>query len=237
MEEMKLLWELQEVEYEIINKEKELQNIPSVGEYLKKKKNYSYLEENLKKKVEEHKSTKKELGRREMDLQKLTATLSELTDKLYSGEVRNVKELESMEKKTSSLTKEKNELEDKILELMEKLEVESEEIKKAQSNLENEGKKLETLKEKARRDMLQAQKELDILKRRRDEIEKKVDDELLKKYRELSKRFNRKCISLVKNNFCGICNVSLPSSFRAYLLTPGKLVYCENCGSLLVLGN
>jgi hypothetical protein len=77
------------------------------------------------------------------------------------------------------------------------------------------------------------------LNRQREELSQKIDKELLKKYRELSKRRLQggRYVSLVKGGFYVICNVSLPSSFRARLLNPGQLVFCENGGFLLVRGD
>ncbi len=237
MEKLQLLWQIQELEQKIFRQEQELQNLPSVNEYQNKKKELDVFQEELKKKEEKFNVGKKELRRKEMELQKVSTSLKEMDKKLYGGEIRNVKELESLEKKVRATKKEKSELEDAILGLMEALENEDGEISRLKKLEEEKNEALQKMKLIARRDIQKAQGELQQLNGQREELLQSIDKELLKKYRELSRRLQGRCVSLVKEGFCGICNVSLPSSFRARLLTPGQLVFCENCGCLLVLGD
>ncbi|RJX27836.1 MAG: hypothetical protein C4554_03510 [Dethiobacter sp.] len=238
MEQLQLLWQFQELEQKIFRQEQELQNLASVSEYQHKKQELAVFQKELKQKEEKLNTEKKELRRKELELQTVSTSLREMDKKLYSGEIRNVKELESLEKKVQSSKKEKSELEDEILYLMENLENDGREISqlKKQEEVKDEG--LQQLKLKARGDIKKIQGELQLLNQQRDELMQNIDKQLLKKYRELSKRLQGgRCVSLVKEGFCGICNVSLPSSFRARLLTPGQQVFCENCGSLLVRGD
>lgn len=237
MEQLKFLWELQEIEMEISRKEKELQSLSSVNEYQQGKKDYRIFQGELNKMEEELALRKKELKRKEMELHTVTGKLKELNDKLYSGEINSAKELESLEKKVQSKKKEKTDLEDGILTLMEHLESSEDEIKVLRKN---EGEKKEILQQvnsRARRDVERVQNDLKQFRKKREELLKKIDGKMLKIYQGLQGRFQGKCVSLVEKGYCGICNVSLPSSFRARILTPGELVFCENCGCLLVLGD
>jgi len=238
MEQLRLLWELQEVEQEKNKKELDLQNIPSVLQYREKVKEVELLEKKVQQKEKEILDEKKAQRIKEMDVAKISALLKELNQKLYNGKIGNVKELESMEKKVHSLGKDRELQEDEIIVHMETVENLESEISSLQKQLQEEKKTLQKMKTKAREDRQNAQKELEELSICRDELTAKIEEGLLQKYRELSKRSGGgRCISLVENGFCGICNVSLPSSFKARLMTPGQLVYCENCASLLVLSS
>ena len=231
---MQLLWHFQETEQAIILKEKELQKIPSVARYQEKKKTFDQLEKNLSEKEKEVKSVQKELSRKEMELHSVSGSLEASQKKLYSGEVPSVKELENLEKKVQSLQREKQQLEDAVLNLMESLENLDEALTLQRRQRQEEEEKLKQVRAGAKKDFQGVQQELEALKAKRDRLAQDIDSGLLAKYREMS-RGGRRYISPVKDHFCGICNVSLPSSFRAYLLTPGKQVFCENCGSMLVL--
>jgi predicted nucleic acid-binding Zn-ribbon protein len=236
MEQLKILWELQETEEEKNKKEHDLQIIPSVLQYGEKLKKVESLEKKVEQKVNEIAEVKKAQRLKEMDVAKITAKLKELSKKLYNGKIGNVKELENMEKKVSSLGKDKELQEDEIIILMETIENLESALDLMQKQLEKEKKVLQELKAQARMDRQTCQSELEELAARCEDLSHRVEEGLLKKYRELRKRSGGgRCVSLVRNGFCGICNVSLPSSFKARLLTPGQLVYCENCASLLVL--
>jgi predicted nucleic acid-binding Zn-ribbon protein len=237
LEQLKLLWELQELEHHISRREKELHDIKSMITYQEKKKVLNTFEKKINEKEEHLGRESKIIRRKEMELYKIMGSLNELQEKLYGGKMHNIKELENMEKKARSLEEEKAGLEDEILHLMEKIEGDEEEIVLEKKQFAKEQKKLQQLKQVAQGDWQQAKDEFTDLNRTREDLLEKIDNSLLKKYRDLSQRFQGRAVSLVKKGFCGVCHVSLPSSFRALLLTPGELVFCENCGCLLVLGD
>ncbi len=235
-EQLKLLWELQETEEEKNKKEHDLQVIPSVLQYSEGLKTVESLEKTIQQKEGEIAEVKKAQRLKEMDVAKITAKLKELNNKLYNGKIGNAKELESMGKKVYALGKDKEFREDEIIVQMETIEDLEGSLEQIQLQLKKEREALLKLKDRARLDRLSCQTELEGLSARCADLSLEIEEGLLKKYRELRKRSGGgRCISLVRNGFCGICNVSLPSSFKARLLTPGHLVYCENCASLLVL--
>ena len=236
--QLQLLWQLQELEQKILRKEHEGQHLPSVNEYRRSKKEFELFRQELKAKEDALESKKKELRRRELELQTITCALKEMEEKLYSGEIRNIKELENLERKVSSRKLEKNQLEDEILSLMEIIEREKEELSLLKSLEEKKNQEQQQLLQKARNDLRRVQREMKELNIKREELLQMINKDLFVKYLELSKRMGGgRCVSLVKEGFCGICNVSLPSSFKGMLYTPGQLVFCENCGCLLVPGD
>ena len=234
---MKLLWELQELEREIAFKEDEMRKIPSVQIYRSQKNEVSSLQESLSSQQEKMEVGKKKMRREEMNLQNVNASIAVLNNKLYGGEVQSTRELENMEKKLSALQTEQSAIEDEILSLME--EMEKDELKTSElcRQEEKEQARLQKVKAQAQKELQAARQELAKLNERRNGIMEQLEAPLLQKYQDLSRKMQGQCVSLVKEGFCGICNVSLPSAFRARILTPGQLVFCENCGSLLVLGD
>jgi predicted nucleic acid-binding Zn-ribbon protein len=237
VEHLRLLWELQEIEREIGQKEKELQNLASVLKYKQQKKAYLNFLEDKKITEEKHAGDKKNLKLYEMKLQNISDTLKELNSELYGGKIGSAKELESLEKKVRSKEKEKSDLEEKILAFMENLENDEEIIAELKNREKEKKEALQKSNTHARRDVENARSGLELLKEKKDELMHAIEPKLISKYRELNNRLQGRCISLVKKGFCGVCNVSLPSSFRSRMLTPGELVFCENCGCLLVPGD
>jgi len=235
MTQIGLLWELQELEQEKIKKESDLLTLASILHYREKLKEVKLFEKSLQQKEEELAAEKKAQRLKELDVANKAAVLADLDHKLYDGKIGNIKELEGMEKKIQTLKEEKKLLEDEIIQHMENIENMESENSSQQQLFAKENELLQKLKAKARKEKQGAQNELAALTERIDGLSAEIDEKLLKKYREWSKRFNgERCISQVQDGFCGICNVSLPSSFTARLLT-GELVYCENCSSILVL--
>lgn len=237
MEQLTMLWELQQLEGEISRKEDEMQSFTSVQEYRARKKEMALLQERLGVHREKTEAEKKKLRREELNLQNINTTIKSLNKKLYGGEVQNMRELENMEKKLVSLQNEQSVIEDKILAIMEEMEKTEVELTELSGQEEKEMTGLERAKGKAQKELQEARQELARLNQQREQIVAKVEPALLQKYEDLSRKMKGQCISMVRDDFCGICNVSLPSAFRARILTPGQFVFCENCGCLLVLGD
>lgn len=237
VEQLRMLWQLQELEQKILLQEDELHNIASVSEHQQKKDELFTLSKVLQEKGNRLAAAKKEQRRKEFELQSALDLLERLQHKLYSGEVYQARELENLEKKVQASRKEISGLEDDVLQFMEDIEQGEEELSAGQKKQAGEKRALQQLKMRAREDIQTAQGKLKLLKGQREDLRQSIDATLLGKYSELSSHLRGRSISLVQKGFCGICNVSLPSSFRARMLTPGELVFCENCGCLLVPGD
>lgn len=234
VEQLRMLWQLQELDQQILQEEHRSQNIESVNDHRQKKNALLTFQRTLEEEEEELVRDKKELRHKELELQSLADLLEKLQHKLYSGKIHNAKELESLEKRVRSNQGEKSKIEDEILQLMESIEQAEEVLLARQNFYDGEKEMLQQLGTRAQRDLRLARVNLNLLKQQREELKREIGPALLDKYNELSRHLRGRCISLVQQGFCGICNVSLPSSFRARLLTPGQLVFCENCGCLLV---
>ena len=236
VEQLRMLWQLQELEQQILHQEHKLPNIASVNDYRLKKNEFLAFQKMLQEEEEKLVTAKKEQRRKELELQSSVDLLEKLQHKLYSGEIRHAKELEGLEKKVQANQREKSELEDHILQLMENIEQGEKEISTRWKLQAGKKEALQQLEVRAQREVEMAQGKLNLLKEQWKELRQNIDAALLDKYTELSRHLRGRGISLVQKGFCGICNVSLPSSFRARMLTPGQFVFCENCGCLLVPG-
>ena len=231
--QLNLLWELQELDLAISNIGQQLEERPwlcGVGELREKldelKYSYNHLDESLK-------EDRKALRALEMKTQKIVDDRKKLYEKMYDGKT-TAKELEQMLQKMDLLAAEKMKTEDAALLLMESVEEQDlslitlvEEIKACEIELsEKEAAltlELDTLK-----------LELDRVQAERDILAVQVEPKYMNKYSILYEKFNGRPMAKVTGDLCGGCRVFISSGLKGHLYNPGAMVYCENCGRLMV---
>lgn len=231
---LKLLWELQELDLAIstlrekIEEAPRLSGVEEASEHLESLRNELFLlEENLKDK-------RKILKQLEMKTQKIVDDRKELNENLYSGKVTNVKELEQMHRKMDLLAAEKKNLEDDIINFMESIE-ELESNQESRLGEISEGKNdLEDKNDRLASDLNQYKLELKQLEEERELQERKIDKKDLDRYDILIQKHQGKALARVVDDICEACRVIISSAQRGHLYNPGTMVYCENCGRLLV---
>ncbi|MDY6827270.1 MAG: hypothetical protein SVV67_08905 [Bacillota bacterium] len=232
--QLELLWELQELDLSAAALRKEIEDAPVRSGISEKEEELTRLRDDYTAVEESVKKNHKALRQYEMDEQKIIDDRSELKDKMYGGKVGNVKELEQMQHRMDQLAAEKKKVEDGILELMERVEEEevqvkvlAEKIKKTEDDLMEMRRKLT-----AETDRLNG-----ILSEKMAEREKlvdKIDDAYLRKYTVLAEKHNGKALARVENEICGVCRVFISDGQRGKLYNQDVMVYCENCGRLLI---
>ncbi len=232
--QLKLLWDLQELDLAIIAVKKRIEEAPwfsGIGEVkariIELKEEFSEIEELLRK-------NQKKLKQFEMQTQKIVDDRKELSDNLYGGKISNVKELEQMQRKMDLLAVEKQKTEDEILVLMEAVE----EGEAALSSLEKDLKKNEEdLQDKEKQLLLNLEEyenELSRLANESETLVRKIEEKYMNKYRLLAKKNQGRALARVVDGICSGCRVFISSGLSGHLYNPDAMVYCENCGRLLV---
>jgi len=159
----------------------------------------------------------------------------QLTDEqLYSGRVRNPKELQDMQNEIQSLKKRNAELEDILLETM--LAVEEAEVEVANARQE-----LQTVKASWEQDHSQLlgeqtkiKTELVDLQQKREQALPTVTPESLKTYNTLRPRKNNQPIALLVNQSCSVCRVEQDMTIIGEARKGQKLTFCSSCGRILL---
>ncbi|MCL2063235.1 MAG: C4-type zinc ribbon domain-containing protein [Candidatus Cloacimonetes bacterium] len=77
-------------------------------------------------------------------------------------------------------------------------------------------------------------KEIDKLKENRLSFAKQVSEPNVKKYIQLIKNKNRKAVVFSHNSACSGCGFHIRPQILIELNNPVKMIYCENCGRILV---
>ena len=234
MHKLEQLWYLQQCDSEITKLEKQYKNEPLVSEVKELKAKLKKEEERLKVREDDLREKKKKYKMLELELQKATDEIKYLKKQLYGGEVSNLKELSNMEKKLELVEKDEVSLENNIIdqiELMEESEQLSEEQKKRCKVIQNKLDKKTKEMEKA---LNEINKSIEGYREKRKGLEEKVSKEHLARYNRLIQRPDKKGVARVINNRCEGCRVSIPNSQAGKLYNPDIILYCENCGRLLV---
>jgi hypothetical protein len=224
----KQFYQLQELELEIESDEQTLSHLVSqLGEShaLVKAKEKLASEQN---RVDGLKHQQHDL---EWEIEDISGKLSTIEDTLFSGRVKNPKELSNLQHEAQGMKAKRSQLEDKVLELMEQVDSATAGV----SNLSNELKKLEaewqSQQQKLSADIDQLKTKLADLKQKRQQLSAMIDTKALELYRDLRKQ---KGISVAKveQGICRGCRISL-SAAELQQARGNNLIQCSSCGRIL----
>ena len=232
--QLKLLWELQEVDLAIKDLEKNIEEAPAESGVDEAVELVRQLREDYKIKESQNKDDRKKLKSLEMKTQKLVDDRKEVNDNMYNGTVTNVKELEQMHRRMDQLLSEKEKTEDEVLVIMESLEEQDEQLLRLEGKLGKAKKELTEKEERLKVNLAEMNHSLVVLKEERVVRSGKVEKKYLDKYLMLAEKNQGQALAKVNEDLCGGCRVFISSGLRGYLYNPDAMVYCENCGRLLV---
>lgn len=167
------------------------------------------------------------------ELEDLNAKAKRSSDRLYSGNVKNPKELEDLQGEIKSLYRRREALEDDILETMVLIE-DAEGEKLAAEEVQF---KLEAEREADTPKLAKEQNELALrlhhLTQDRKKMVAAIDAKMLDEYENLRKRKNGVAVAKLRVNQCQSCFTTCSSS-KEKKVEEGEMVFCGGCGRLLV---
>lgn len=159
----------------------------------------------------------------------------QLTDEqLYSGRVRNPKELQDMQNEIQSLKKRNVELEDVLLETMLAVEEAEVEVANAQQELQTVQASWEQDHSQLLDEQTKIKTELVDLQQKREQALPAVTPESLKTYNTLRPRKNNQPIALLVNQSCSVCRVEQDMTIIGEARKGQKLTFCSSCGRILL---
>ena len=229
-----LLWELQELDLAIGVLTDKFEGNPLHQDVDDAAERMARIEEELERVGQLLQEQRKRLRRGELDLEAISAENEELHQRLYSGEVKNIKELEQMEIKLGSVKQKQLALEEELLSLMETIEEQEELAVKLTRQKKEAAAELHDWQRRLEEELALLGGELAELQEQRDRLTEQIEPDRLRLYDELMQRHRGRGIARVINDICQGCSVFISSAQRGFLYDPQALVYCENCGRLLV---
>lgn len=169
----------------------------------------------------------------EHEIESTTNKARATEDRLYSGTVKNPKELQDMQNEIASLKKWQSELEDRQLAAMVAVEEAESVVDDAQTQLDSvvslwEAEHSELLTEKK-----QLEAEIAEQQSKREGALKDVSADSLKLYNRLRKSKGNQPVALLKGQNCGICGIGITTTIEQQVRRAEELVYCPNCERIL----
>lgn len=172
----------------------------------------------------------------ELDVKELTERVNNLQSRLYSGVVKNPREVLAVEEELEFTTNEQKTKENLLLQNM----VESEDKENDQATFELTLEKLEETRpaELQRLKTSSNQIEVDIVKvtKKRNEIVASVRFDLVALYDALRKSKEGRAVSKVERGMCTACRLTLSQSELQRAKIFDGAVQCGSCNRILVLG-
>jgi hypothetical protein len=178
----------------------------------------------------------REQRRLEDEISRLDEKATEVHTTLYSGSVRNPRELQALQEDFDSLKRRQRQLEDQVLEHMEQAEpvdVELADLDSRQAALDDEGARLTAA-------IAQAETEIDAELQRvgqqRADAATPLPPDVLREYEALRPRLGGIAVARLVGGNCQGCHLTLSAVEidRIRHLPPDEPAYCDECGRLLV---
>ncbi|MBI3979148.1 MAG: hypothetical protein HY331_13265 [Chloroflexi bacterium] len=170
------------------------------------------------------------------EVQDFEAKIKPLDEKLYSGRVRNPKELNDLHREIEGLKVHKRQLEDAELDLM----VQLEDVQQARQAAAGELARVEA-DWRAEQERLTAEREALLretaqLQARREQALLRVFPADLHQYEHLRPRKGGRAVARVERSLCGACRIALSSSEFQRVRSASTPMTCTSCGRILYAG-
>ncbi len=155
---------------------------------------------------------------------------------LYSGTVRNPKELQDLQQESESLKRYLVTLEDRLLDAMIELDDTEKTFNAASDDLTQSEDSRAALHQALLEERERLSMEISRCEAEREAAVSDVTAEDLKLYESLRERFSGMVVTLERDSSCGACGVELARSIRQEIRTGDSLIRCSQCGRVLYAG-
>ena len=169
----------------------------------------------------------------ELEIASLSDKMSRSEKRLYSGKVKNPKELADLQAEISSLKRRCQRLEDTLLDAM----INREEAEAARDEA---GDHLKDMEASWSTQQVDLRAEREALQQRVEEIEEKrmrvtarIDAKTLMTYERVRERKGGQAVAQIHGDACSACGVTVPPSAE-WKLRQGELIQCDTCGRILI---
>lgn len=229
MAQIRLLYRLQEIDSEIRAKKQRL------GEVIRLQKEDQALQKARQARdaaAQQRDKWQKERKRLEIEIADLEGKSKNASNRLYSGNVKNPKELTDLQHQIEAMGRHRSSLEDQLLETM--LELEEAETRLAAA--QEQCQQVEAAWERNHAGLLQEQEQLALvlhdLMSRRPGMATLIKPDTLSHYEQLSQKLGGVAVAMAQYNLCSVCRVTI-SAQKIKMAQEGSLVYCGSCGRIL----
>jgi predicted nucleic acid-binding Zn-ribbon protein len=226
----KQLYQLQEVDLEIESAEQSLRRMVSqLGE--------SQEVARAKTRLASEQRRLEELTHRqhsaEWEVDDLVTKVKATEEQLYSGRIKNPKELSGLQHEVELLKGKRDRLENGVLEVMGQVEATGAGVTVAAGELNKLESEWQAQQKQLSADIKTVKSKLSQLGEKRETLSAEIDRQAVELYERLRKSKNR-AVARVEQGICCACRISLPFSDLQQARS-GNLVQCSSCSRILFL--
>ena len=231
MNRSQLLYRLQTIDLEMGNGKRRLEEVEAgLGESEELRQARRALQK-AKDELNRWQTTLRDL---ELEAKSLTAKITSVEERLYSGRVTNPKELANLQNEVSYLKRRRGDLEDKQLEAMVEVEEHEAKVDSKKANLAQIEAEWSQTQERLTEERSELEERLaHLMKKERVEVEEMIGAEDLALYGELRSRKGGRAVALLKGEVCQACRVTLPTSRVQQARSGNSLSFCSSCQRIL----
>ncbi|MDO8567784.1 MAG: C4-type zinc ribbon domain-containing protein [Dehalococcoidales bacterium] len=167
------------------------------------------------------------------DIKDLAAKIGVIDEKLYSGRIRNPKELSDLQTEGNTLKSKRDRIETRSLELMEQVENTEKALPEAGGEFKQAETQWQSQQKQLAVEIEQLNSKLADLKQKRLQLAETIDPDAVKLYEKLRKE-KGKALAKIEQGLCLGCHISL-SSNEIRQSRSGNVMQCSSCGRILYL--
>lgn len=228
-EQIKILAELQKIDFEIYGFKKELEGHPALQKKLDE--DFERKKAGLKAAETRLKETQVKQKEREVDLQAKEDKIKKLQSQLY--QLKSNKEYSAMELEIKGLKADNSLLEEDILKGMDGVEEAKAAVAKEKEALAQEEARYKEKSAALKKEGDEWRAKTAVLEEKRKAYLPNIEPRLLGQYEKLLKSRDGLALAPVKNNACGGCHLGLPPQVVNEIQMQEKLITCESCARIL----
>ena len=169
----------------------------------------------------------------EWEIDDLSSKLTPNEEELYSGRIRNSKELTNLQHEIDILKAKRAQLEDKALEIMDQVELATKSVATINSELRELEAEWQSQQQQLSAHLEQLKTTLSNLNHKRQLLTAEIDPQVIEVYHELKKQKGT-AVAKVEQGICRGCRILLPIT-ELQQTRSGRLVRCSSCGRILFL--
>ncbi|MEW9125060.1 MAG: C4-type zinc ribbon domain-containing protein [Thermotaleaceae bacterium] len=233
MNQLNLLWQLQEIEQQLAKKAKALGELERPKEIEGKIQTHKKIKQDYEDIKSELENSKQNLRKTEQELSELHFKKEEMKGKLYGGKINDLKVLGTMMKEQDKMDIEYSQVESNLVEQMELVESTEKKANEVYKSERQMGSKIKHMLNERKVEIEKIKNEIEVLSSRQEELSKKIDKQYMHIYMDVKKR-KVNPMALVEEDTCTGCHMDLPIMTLSDLKNK-KLVTCNNCNRILYM--
>lgn len=169
----------------------------------------------------------------ELRLQAFDERLRQTEADLYSGRIKNPRELQLLQEEIEQAKRMREEMDVEMLRIWEQMETMKHDIDEAERDLQHAERLYEAHGEDFRQRKAALESEIEYHLSERADLTAQIDPEVLARYEQLRQRLGGTAVAIVEQKACTVCHTLLTPYILKRLQNEHTLITCESCGRLL----